>query len=408
MDHRVADLDLVPSTRSLGPLNGLFAKCRDRQSISLREALIPIFELCQTTHTGIDLNVLQMCVDMCLDFGSIMKNESFGVARDDRISSDCIAAICLYSMEMRGCVSFYAYLNQALRLEDRNEIEPFVMYIWIMMNALQNCPPYEGRQVFRGIKVDVHQEYPTGTRFTWYNFISCTCNAKVLENESFFGTSGQRTLFVIELTTYRGRVVTEYVKLSEEEEVILPPNTVFTVMGVLNLGEGLYMIHLKEELPIDPIIPYGLEGTAAVPNQQQRMSDRNATRQLDPSIPYGFEGTAAVPNQQKRMSDSNTMRQLDPSIPYGLEGTAAVPNQQQRMSDRHTRRQLDPSIPYGLEGTAAVPNQQQRMSERNATRQLDPSIPYGVEGTIESFLLLHILLCIIRQSFCLIGMAGNI
>ena len=205
---------------------------------------------------------------MCLDFGSIMKNEIFGVARDDRISSDGIAAICLYSMEMRGCVSFYAYLNQALRLEDRNEIEPFVMYIWIMMNALQNCPPYEGRQVFRGIKVDVHQEYPTGTRFTWYNFISCTCNAKVLENESFFGTSGHRTLFVIEITSYRGRVVTEYGKLSEaEEEVILPPNTVFTAMGVLNLGEGLYMIHLKEEVPIDPIIPYELEGTAVVPNQ---------------------------------------------------------------------------------------------------------------------------------------------
>ena len=136
------------------------------------------------------------------------------------------------------------------------------------MNALQNCPPHKGRQVFRGIKADVHEEYPEGKRFTWYNFISCTCNAKVLENESFFGKSGPRTLFTIELTTYRGRIVSDYVLIREEQEVLLPPNTIFTVMGVLHAGEGLHIIQLREELPVDPIIQYGLEVTATVPNQQ--------------------------------------------------------------------------------------------------------------------------------------------
>ena len=274
MEHRVADVDFAP-IRVLSPLDGLFARCRERHhgnAITLSEALAPIIELCQTSDTGIDINTLQMCVEISLDCGQDMKNESFGKARNLPISIDEIAAISLYSMEMYGSVSFYEYLNRILRLADRNAIKPFVMYIWLLMNALKNCPPYEGRQVFRGIKANVQQEYPKGKRFTWYNFISCTSDAKVLESENFFGQSGPRTLFAIELKTYRGRVINDYVQISEEQEVILPPNTMFTVMSVLNMGEGLHMIQLREEIPRDPIIPYGLESTTPVPNQQQGIS----------------------------------------------------------------------------------------------------------------------------------------
>jgi len=62
MENRVADIDFAPIS-ALSPLDGLFARCRERtgyKSITLSEALAPIYEMCLTTDTGININIIKI------------------------------------------------------------------------------------------------------------------------------------------------------------------------------------------------------------------------------------------------------------------------------------------------------------------------------------------------------------
>jgi hypothetical protein len=68
---------------------------------------------------------------------------------------------------------------------------------------------------------------------------------QVLENPMFLGQTGERTVFVIELTQNQARDITQYSLVGSEDEVVLPPGCRFTVLGVLPQRD-LTIIQLRE------------------------------------------------------------------------------------------------------------------------------------------------------------------
>ena len=73
---------------------------------------------------------------------------------------------------------------------------------------------------------------------------------EVLGNSACLGYDGPRTMFAIEMTSGRGRVISALSMMDGEEEVLLPPNISFIVIGLLvPSADGLVVVQLKEEYP---------------------------------------------------------------------------------------------------------------------------------------------------------------
>ena len=111
--------------------------------------------------------------------------------------------------------------------------------------------------VYRGVKADISMSYLKGRIITWYSFSSCTCDLEV--QNIFLGQVGPRTLFHIELTTGRGKMIQKYSQLAHEQEVLLPPCSCFEVLGVVDMGNQLTMVHMKELPPAEVILSFDCE-----------------------------------------------------------------------------------------------------------------------------------------------------
>jgi TPR repeat protein len=207
---------------------------------------------------GIDADELITMCELCDEFGRDVKQfqEKKPGAVASRLSAALAAALALYTAELSVGESPYGVCNGALRLSDRTKCKPFVPFIWYLMHALAKCDRYDGSNVFRGVKADLSADYPKDREVTWFQFSSCTCDIQVEQSEQFCGSAGTRTLFSIELTTGRARVITKFSLVPSEAEVLLPPNSRFKVLGQLNAGNGLVIIQLKELPPKDPIIDF--------------------------------------------------------------------------------------------------------------------------------------------------------
>ena len=160
------------------------------------------------------------------------------------------AAITLYTAQFYNGESLYAVLNKLMRDADRSKIKRVAKYVWLLMHALELCPPYKGALVFRGVK-GLLSGYVPGLNCCWVQF-SSTASSVEVQNE-FLGKEGQRTLFSIELTTGRAREISQYSFYPQEREVLLPANTMLFVVAVMDMGHELSNVQLREVTPLDPI-----------------------------------------------------------------------------------------------------------------------------------------------------------
>ena len=174
-----------------------------------------------------------------------------------------MASIVLYTCEFLNGASVYSYVNRLLRDADRKKVKVVKKYIWLLMNALERCPAYDGALVFRGIKGLPHSAFVAGMVLTWLQFSSTAASVEV-QNE-FLGQEGERTLLSIELTTGRGRIIDQYSYFPQEREVLLPANTRIQVVAIFNAGGGLTQVQLKEVKPLDPILVFGAKGATSMP-----------------------------------------------------------------------------------------------------------------------------------------------
>ena len=193
------------------PIYGLFrGLSAPDHSSTLADALAPLIQAIENGQV-LDLSVhdLRMAILHCHNNGVDVKRFQ-EAGKPSKLSVAGIAAVNLYTGEFVP-PQFYSVLNAALRDANREKCKPFVPYIWLLMHALRDCPLYPKKIVFRGVKADLSAHYPKDREVTWFQFSSCTCDISVEQSEQFCGSSGVRTLFTIELTSGRARLITQYV-----------------------------------------------------------------------------------------------------------------------------------------------------------------------------------------------------
>lgn len=262
MEGRNRGVELEDLT-TRGPLMGLFLRFKNkRPTYSLSQALERIVVLCEDEEIGLNPIELRNTISFCEEKGEAMCGEE-----GERASVAEIAALALYTAAFLATdESFYDVLNCLMREKDRHAIKPFAEYIWLLMWGLRMAPASPAPTVYRGVKLDLSRMYPVGATVCWHQFASCTWKIEV--QRKFLGKTRPRTLFTIELTTQRGKMIRKYSQIPEEEEVLLPANSMFEVVSVLNMGERLHMIQLKEVPPKDPILVFEDAVVAGAPGAE--------------------------------------------------------------------------------------------------------------------------------------------
>ena len=147
---------------------------------------------------------------------------------------------------------FYPVLNKLLRDENRPSLVPYFYFIKGFLSALYALPLKPGN-VKRGVKLDLSQQFVKGKVVTWWSFNSTTDRIDVLQSDMFLGTHGDRTMFDI---TARSLVSIKEFSSSPEEELILLPGTILEVVAVLNAGNGLTIVQMKEKEPCQPLLDF--------------------------------------------------------------------------------------------------------------------------------------------------------
>ena len=157
------------------------------------------------------------------------------------LDADEAGGLWLYTAQSE----FYPTLNQLLRNRDRSALIPFFPYLQLMLTARSKLPKYTG-SVWRGVKgIDLRAKYPTDKEVWWWAFSSTTKQLKTLT--TFLGTSGVRTVFMIEI--FQGVDLQRYSAFqgkNSEVEVLLYPGTKLKVVGSMEMGGGLFQVHLRE------------------------------------------------------------------------------------------------------------------------------------------------------------------
>ena len=170
----------------------------------------------------------------------------------DGLTIDESASIILYSMGWKPLDKcLYVALNAVLRSKDRDQLEPWFLYLKLFLTALSRLPSTR-QHVYRGVKLDLHEDYSYGKTIIWWGFSSCTTSINVLQSESFLGKTGTRTMFNIDCVS--GKDIQKHSFYPKEDEILLLAATQFKVMGCLQLANGLYNIQLQETQPPVPLL----------------------------------------------------------------------------------------------------------------------------------------------------------
>jgi hypothetical protein len=212
---RFLDVDREPQ-KMLQPIEGY----RDLPLLQLKEAVQPIESCCPDIQRRADIALLNS------------KNPSDGLNQNES------ASIYLYTMEWepRGQCLYYV-LNTTLRNENRQKLKPWLLYLKLILTALDKLPS-QREIIWRGIRLDLSQEYEVGQRYIWWSLSSCTGS---------IGKQGCRTLFNIECDS--GKMIQLHSSIHIENEFLLPPATQLEVVGKTDFGAGLTIIHVKQVQP---------------------------------------------------------------------------------------------------------------------------------------------------------------
>jgi len=189
---------------------------------------------------GLNLTLNRQCA---LKFGRMQAKKAGEV-----LSVDEIAAIHLYTQES----PFYRLLNERLRERDRTKLKPLTLFLKLLLSGLYKLPPVSDINLYRGVKRDLSGRFREGDEKTWWAVSSCTAKLKVLENDMFLGKTGHRTLFHIVTTCAFN--ISAYSAMPKEDEYVLAPNSEVEVESVLDAGNGLVMVQLKQ-LPYHHLFP---------------------------------------------------------------------------------------------------------------------------------------------------------
>jgi len=150
-------------------------------------------------------------------------------------------AIHLYTMEWpEDTCSLYHVLNSKLRSKDRSMIKPFFPYIKILLMGLNKLDRSPGI-TYRGVGLNLSNEYAIGDKIEWWAFTSTTTNGNACQ--SFLEKSPEKTLFRLEQKS--GVNIQKFSKYPSESEVLLCPLKV-QVKNKFMVVKGLWMVELED------------------------------------------------------------------------------------------------------------------------------------------------------------------
>jgi hypothetical protein len=210
---RFTNVDHQPTR--LPPIYGY----RTHPLLPLRQALDPILSL----------------IDELDEFIKVAKNECH-YPSEDGLTRDESASIYIYTMEW-GKQSLYRVLNEALRVKDRSV--PWYGYLKLFDTALKKLPSVQ-MNLWRGINLDISQNFKEDEKLTWWAFTSCSSAVKVVQK--FLGSVS--TLLMIEAKN--GKDISVYSNFPEEKEVILGLGTRVRVVSDALAHPSLNVVHLIE------------------------------------------------------------------------------------------------------------------------------------------------------------------
>ena len=219
---RSSDVD-KESLESLMPVGGY----EEMPIVSLERAVEPLVTFLPTIQ-----NYANIAKERC-------KNPPF-----DGLTIDESASIILYSMSWKPLDKcLYVALNAVLQLKERNQLEPWFLYLKLFLTALSRLPSRR-RYVYRGVTLDLPDDYPIGKTVVWWEFTSCNVSLDDLQSELFSDTTGTRIIFYIDCES--GKDIQKHSYYLSGDEILLLPGTQFKVTGCLDQDNGLYTIQLKE------------------------------------------------------------------------------------------------------------------------------------------------------------------
>lgn len=223
---RLADVAAEPLAR-LNPIVGVMRTVR----LSLLYA---------AAATGVeDLDAFTF---LAAESGQALVAEGSGGVDARGLDADECGALYLYTMESQ----LYTSLNALLRARNREALKPYFPYLHLLLSAREKLPRYAG-VCWRGVRGDLRASYVQGREIYWWAVSSCTRQLDVLSSPQFLGTSGERTQFMIEVT--HGVDISHYSCFQQHEsehEVLLFPGTKLLVVASVDLGNGLFQVHLRE------------------------------------------------------------------------------------------------------------------------------------------------------------------
>ena len=213
------------------PLTGIFANLRS--PTDLRTAMGYFFTECAILNiSGANVVALKIGMELALESANAQLNEENPPVG---FSVDEIAVIKLYTMSMHPVqTSLYCLINEALRSPDRRFVLPFVPILWLLFNALLKAPPCPSEKVLRCEKRDTSEFYKTAeltqAPVTWPAFSVCSNSLEGLQT-----MTGNRTNYLIELTSGRSRDLSQLSNNREAADFLLLPNTRFQASLILKL-----------------------------------------------------------------------------------------------------------------------------------------------------------------------------
>ena len=177
---RFSDIGGEP-LRKLPPIRGF----ENEELVSFEEATKPLIGVVEE---------IEHMLDIVQDHTSKPKS---GLSKDESSS------ITLYSLEWNPREkSFYFILNETLRDNKRETLlPPWLKFLRLFFTGLSKLPSANHRIIYRGVKMDLRNQYNEGERIVWWGFSSCTRTVRILEKDQFVGKSGTRTIFTIESDT---------------------------------------------------------------------------------------------------------------------------------------------------------------------------------------------------------------
>merc|ERR1712008_327928 len=145
------------------------------------------------------------------------------------------ASIMLYTSN-----AIYKDLNAVLRSEDRTKIKKYFLYLRMLLESLGRMPQQK-KTVWRGISVDLCDQYKAGSTITWWGVSSCTADIKVAKN-FMSGCGGNCTLLPVESKTAADISAIPF--FGNEKENLMAPGTQLKFLSSKREGK---VTHIKLE-----------------------------------------------------------------------------------------------------------------------------------------------------------------